>query len=76
MAAPPLAWICPGGPASAEDIDDILKALTDRICHYFSTYKYMFGEDYNVFIEKEYPSEHAFKVVEASVADYLDKFGG
>jgi len=61
---------------SAEDIDDIPKALTERICHYFDTYKYIFGEDHNVFIEKVYPAEHAFKVIKASMEDYMDEFGG
>ncbi|HEY5789587.1 MAG TPA: inorganic pyrophosphatase [Gammaproteobacteria bacterium] len=59
------------------ELDELPKALVDRLRHYFSTYKLMPGEvDHEVVIGPSYGREHAEKVVEAAVLDYEDEFGG
>lgn len=60
----------------AEDIDDLPAILIERLSHYFSTYKLIPGKKSKVSIEKIYNREHAHKVVNASLIDYTEKFGG
>ncbi len=61
-----------GGVNELEDLPEI---LIERLRHYFSTYKLVPGQDANIFIEEVYSSEHALKVVEASLADYDEEYG-
>ena len=60
----------------AEDIDDLPPALIERLRHYFATYKLIPGKEVKVSIEDIYGKDYAHKVVEASLKDYEEKFGG
>lgn len=62
--------------SSVRDLDDIPRALVDRLVHYFLTYKVMPGEESRVSIPEVYGRDHAFAVVEAAMADYKETFGG
>ncbi len=57
------------------DLAELPVALVDRLEHYFATYKAMPGATKHVVIEERYGRDHAFVVVEASIADYVDQFG-
>ena len=59
----------------ATSLNDVPKILVERLCHYFSTYKLIPGRQNTVSIEQVYDADHAFRVVQASMADYLDVFG-
>ena len=59
---------------AATDLKDVPDALVQRLRHYFSTYKLIAGEPESIQIEHVYGAEHAQRVVEASLADYADKF--
>jgi inorganic pyrophosphatase len=61
---------------TAKDISDLPPALIERLRHYFSTYKLIPGQDIKVSIEEIYGRDHAYKVVNASLQDYEEKFGG
>lgn len=60
---------------SAKQLSDIPKNLIERLRHYFSTYKYMIGQEMKVSIEEIYDHDGAKEVVEASLRDYQDEFG-
>lgn len=62
--------------ADARDISDLPDLIVERLRHYFLTYK-MRGDKNpsDVFISAAYGRDHAFKVVEAAMADYLAEFG-
>lgn len=57
------------------DITDIPTAMINRLTHYFSTYKMIYGEPTDVSIETVYGVDYAKKVIEASMDDYRDEFG-
>jgi inorganic pyrophosphatase len=61
--------------SSARDIADLPDVLTQRLQHYFSTYK--MGPDLvsSIEITGIYGREHAGQVVEAALRDYEDSFG-
>ncbi len=61
---------------SSEDIKDIPGILVERLRHYFATYKLIHGAPDEVSIETIYGWEHAQKVVEAAMEDYLHHYGG
>lgn len=62
--------------SNIQDVSDLPNVLIERIRHYFSTYKLLPGADPNdVFVERVYEREHAWKVVNAAVADYEEMFG-
>lgn len=59
------------------DISDLPDVLIERLRHYFGTYKLIPGKKENdVFVDKVYGKENAEKVIEASILDYQDMFGG
>lgn len=58
------------------DISDLPAVLVERIRHYFLTYKLIPGETNKFSIEKIYGKEDAFKVIEASIKDYEEVYGG
>ncbi len=60
------------------DIDDLPGVLVERLRHYFLTYKLVPGDggSDSVSIADSYGRAHAEKVLEASVDDYEDEFGG
>jgi inorganic pyrophosphatase len=62
--------------SDVDDLDDVPKAIVDRLVHYFLTYKVLPGEDSKVSIPEVYAKAHAFAVVEAAMADYAEAFGG
>ncbi|MFM7259394.1 MAG: inorganic pyrophosphatase [bacterium] len=56
----------------ASDLEDLPKALIDRLVHYFATYKTMPGEENRVAIRGTYSVTHAWQVVRASIEDYAE----
>jgi inorganic pyrophosphatase len=56
----------------AADLEDLPKALIDRLVHYFASYKTMPGEENKVAIRGTYSVTHAWQVVRASIEDYAD----
>jgi len=60
---------------AAEKLSDIPDIVVERLRHYFSTYKYIIGKELNQSIESVYDRDHAFKVVNAAMEDYLDEYG-
>lgn len=61
---------------ASEDIRGIPEILVERLRHYFATYKLIPGAPDSVSIEAVYGCEHAMKVVEAAMEDYLHHYGG
>ncbi|MBU1095043.1 MAG: inorganic pyrophosphatase [Ignavibacteriae bacterium HGW-Ignavibacteriae-2] len=59
----------------AQKLSDIPPIMVERLSHYFSTYKYIFGEEFLRTIEKVYDRDYALEVVKAAEADYRDQFG-
>ncbi len=61
----------------ARDIKHLPEAVTNRLVHYFATYKMqMTGEQENPMeIVGTYGREEAYEVISASMADYVDAFG-
>jgi len=57
------------------EISQVPTVLIDRLIHYFSTYKSGRIGKHEVSVGEPYPREHAERVIEASMADYKDKFG-
>ncbi|MDA8017572.1 MAG: inorganic pyrophosphatase [Thermoanaerobaculia bacterium] len=57
------------------DVGELPEVLVERLRHYFATYKLVTGEESKISIETVYDREHAWKVIEASMADYTDEFG-
>ena len=72
-----LVAVLQGDPVWSEvaDLGELPGALLDRLEHYFSTYKRVPGREVEVEVEARYGRDHAFAVVEASIADYADRFG-
>jgi inorganic pyrophosphatase len=60
---------------AAMRLSDIPQILVERLRHYFSTYKYIIGKELNTSIESVYDCEHAVKVINASLKDYIEEFG-
>jgi len=58
------------------DVSELPEILVERLRHYFLTYKYVPGQKSEFSIEKAFGVDHAFKVVEAAIADYDEEFGG
>lgn len=61
--------------SQVEDLVELPTALIDRLHHYFETYKLHSGPDVSITIEKRYGREHAYRVIEAAMADYAERFG-
>ncbi len=61
---------------TARDLADVPEELVERLRHYFTTYKLMPGKPADVTIEEIYGAETAAKVVQASLEDYRDTYGG
>jgi inorganic pyrophosphatase len=59
------------------DISELPEVLVERLRHYFLTYKMVPGETEDKFtISSVYGYEHAAKVIEASMKDYMNVYGG
>ena len=61
--------------AEIEDLHELPRAMVERLEHYFLSYKAIPGVENTVSIPEVYGREHAFTVVEASIADYQDTYG-
>lgn len=59
----------------AAQIEDVPRVLIERLEHYFSTYKMIPGTEPKVRIASVYDTEHAIKVIKASIEDYEEAFG-
>lgn len=60
----------------AKEITDLPNIMIERLRHYFETYKLIPGMPPPASVQKIYGTEHAFKVVRASMQDYDHEFGG
>ena len=61
--------------SEAKSVEDLPAKLIERLEHYFLTYKMKVGEkESKVKIHKIYGVDHARKVVNASIADYNEKY--
>lgn len=60
---------------NVQEIDDLPDVLIERLRHYFGTYKLIPGQESDVYVDRVYGREEAFRVIEASVEDYRDMFG-
>jgi len=63
--------------SDVKDIDELPKAMVNRLRHYFETYKLMPGDpdSYDVSIDGIYGRERAEAVVVAAMEDYADEYG-
>jgi inorganic pyrophosphatase len=61
---------------NCERLSELPENLVARMRHYFSTYKLKPGEPINASGSVIYDREHAFKVIQASIEDYTQEFGG
>ncbi|MFK7958428.1 MAG: inorganic pyrophosphatase [Lysobacterales bacterium] len=59
----------------AEDLTELPDIMTERLRHYFLTYKSPPDEPQRVSSIEPYGCEHAHEVVEAAIADYQRHFG-
>jgi inorganic pyrophosphatase len=59
-----------------EEVGQLPPILVERLQHYFRTYKLVGAEAPRISLEGVYGQEHALRVVEASMEDYLDAFPG
>jgi len=57
------------------DIADLPAIKTERLQHYFSTYKMIPGKENNIKVDFVYDREEALKVIAASERDYQNHFG-
>jgi inorganic pyrophosphatase len=62
--------------SEAADISELPATLIERLRHYFHTYKLVPGQETAVTIDAVYGADHAFAVIEASMADYREAFLG
>lgn len=58
-----------------KDIADLPTIQTERLQHYFSTYKMQPGKNIDIKVDFVYGREEALKVIEASQKDYDNHFG-
>jgi len=58
-----------------DDITDLPPIKTERLQHYFSTYKMVPGKDVNIRVDHVYGREEALRVIEAARADYETHYG-
>lgn len=60
----------------AKKLSDIPDMIVERLHHYFSTYKQILGQETKTIIDEVYDIDHALEVVQASLEDYEDEYGG
>jgi inorganic pyrophosphatase len=58
-----------------EDIADLPPIKTERLQHYFSTYKMIPGKTIDIRVDYVYGREEALKVIEAAKQDYQNHYG-
>jgi inorganic pyrophosphatase len=59
-----------------QSIADLPLALVERLKHYFASYKIVPGQASPVVIRQTYDRAHALQVVQASIEDYDEIYGG
>ena len=57
------------------DISDLPAIKTERLQHYFRTYKMIPGKDIQIKVDHVYGREEALRVIEAAKADYQADYG-
>lgn len=57
--------------STVSDLRDLPTILVERLEHYFSTYKLVPGAEVQIQLQQVYGVEHAARVIEAAMADYL-----
>jgi inorganic pyrophosphatase len=57
------------------DVSDLPTILVNRLRHYFRTYKMLTPDDPPTVVGEPYGHEHAEKVIQAAMADYVENFG-
>lgn len=57
------------------DLAELPNIITDRLRHYFMTYKLKLGEESQVSIGEAYDSERAKEIILAAMADYEEEYG-
>ncbi|MFT4520282.1 MAG: inorganic pyrophosphatase [Halioglobus sp.] len=60
---------------NVQDIADLPNIQTERLQHYFSTYKMVPGKNIDIKVDFVYGREEALKVIAASQVDYENHFG-
>ena len=58
-----------------KDIADLPQIKTERLQHYFSTYKMIPGKELDIKVDFVYGREEALKVIAAAEQDYQNHFG-
>ena len=62
--------------SSYNDISELPELVTDRLKHYFLTYKDLPGNKAETEITHTYGVDEAHEVIRLSIEDYHDKFAG
>jgi inorganic pyrophosphatase len=60
---------------NVQDISDLPDIKTERLQHYFSTYKMIPGKEVNIKVDHIYGRAQALKVIAAALADYDETYG-
>ncbi len=61
--------------AGKKDVSEFPSVMMERIRHYFSTYKWVPGDESPVSVSECYDFEHAKDVINAAMQDYDETFG-
>ena len=59
---------------NVQDIKDLPDIKTERLQHYFSTYKMIPGKHVDIKVDHIYGRDQALKVIEAALADYEESY--
>lgn len=59
-----------------DELSEVPPSVVERLTHYFLTYKARPGRPQTVTVPEVYGRAHACAVIEASIADYQEAFGG
>ena len=57
------------------DLADLPSIKTERLQHYFSTYKLIPGKDVNICVDHVYGRDEALRVIAAAEKDYWNHYG-
>lgn len=60
---------------NVQDISQLPDIKTERLQHYFKTYKMIPGKTVNIKVDNVYGREQALKVIDAAMRDYREHFG-
>jgi inorganic pyrophosphatase len=58
-----------------KDISDLPSIKTERLQHYFSTYKMIPGKDIEICVDHVYGRDEALRVIAAAEKDYWNHYG-